>query len=51
MSKRQIEKLIEVAKRPHHHGMWSRFALDERLTKDSVFHWRKKLGLLKSGSP
>lgn len=45
MTVRQIERIIEVAKEPHVHGKWSRFCLSEGVTKDAVFHWRKKLGL------
>lgn len=45
MSKQQIMKLLEVAQEPPKHGKWSRFCLEERVSKDTVFHWRKKLGL------
>ena len=45
MSRQQIEKLIKFSERQYEHGQWAKFALAEGLTKDSVFHWRKKLGL------
>lgn len=45
MSVAHITKIIEVAKLPPKHGQWAEFCVQERLSKDAVFHQRKKLGL------
>lgn len=45
MSREQIQKLVELAAQPARHGMWSRFCKEYGLSRDEVFHWRKKLGL------
>ena len=46
MSKEQLRKLEQLATEPSHHGKWSEFCIKEGLSRDSVFHWRKKLGYL-----
>lgn len=45
MSTAQISKIIEAAKQPHTHGQWAKFCIAERLSKDAVYHLRKKLSL------
>lgn len=45
MSREKIDRLIEFSKTPNYHRKWSEFCVREGLTKDAVFHQRKKLGL------
>lgn len=45
MSKQQINAIVQESQKPAKHGKWSRFCVEHQLSKDAVFHWRKKLGL------
>lgn len=45
MSRYHIERIIEFSKTLNRHRKWSEFCLQEGLTKDAVWHQRKKLGL------
>lgn len=45
MSRELIEAVIEWSKTANRHRKWSEFCLRHNVTKDAVYHQRKKLGL------
>jgi transposase-like protein len=45
MSKQVIEAIARAAMQPYQHGFWARFCREHGVSRDQVYHWRRKLGL------
>jgi hypothetical protein len=47
LNEQDVKRIVEFdSRRPRKHGDWSGFCVEHGYTKDQVYHWRKKLGLV-----